>query len=170
MAVIRVQFIGERGRIPERATRGSAGYDIFAPARLVIPPGGDLFSLRSGLRLAMDHNTYLQLDGRSGLASRGLWVHPGIIDSDFRGEVKVLVRNHSNKEIVIEKGEAFVQAVVHWILNRSFVEDEVSEGETRRGAGGFGSTTLQKKCSHCQCEKCEKEKVSQYYFLSASPR
>lgn len=164
---LQVEFIDERVRCPRKRTRASAGHDFFAPARTVIPPGGDLVTLTTGLKLVkMPINTFLQLEGKSELAFKGLWVHSGIIDSVYRGEILVLVRNFSSEPIIIEKGQAFVQGVMRYVLSLNFVLAE--DAEIPRGSGGFGSATLQANCSHCQCKNCEKEKVSRCDFNNAT--
>jgi dUTP pyrophosphatase len=131
--------------IPEYQTPGSAGCDVVwpGPGSVIIRPGERVL-LDSGLKLEFSSGHECQIRSRSGLAnSHGLIVlnAPATIDSDFRGELKVLMYNSGTKPITINRGDRFAQLVFAPVTRATFVE--VAEGDqtvTQRGSGGLGST------------------------------
>lgn len=139
--MIKVELIDELTRFPRKATSGSAGVDFFAPKDVTFPPTGELVRIPLGVKLAMPRNVYVQLQGRSGLALSGLWVHPGVIDHDYRGEVSMLARNFSSRPITVKRRQGLIQGIVIPQLFVGWKLGPVEERETTRGAGGFGSTT-----------------------------
>ncbi|HLP55137.1 MAG TPA: dUTP diphosphatase [Fluviicola sp.] len=129
--------------LPEYATNGAAGMDIRAhlPEAVTLQPL-ERRLIPTGLFLEIPLGYEVQIRPRSGLAYKhGITVlnSPGTIDSDYRGEVGVLLINLSNEAFVIENGERIAQMVVAAHEQASW--KEVSElSDTDRGAGGFGST------------------------------
>jgi dUTP pyrophosphatase len=131
--------------LPAYETAASAGMDLRAavPADepVVLAPGGrDL--LPTGLQIALPKGYEGQVRPRSGLAHRhGVTVlnSPGTIDADYRGEVKVLLVNHSDTPFAVERGMRIAQLVVARHAHVEWVQREALE-ETVRGPGGFGST------------------------------
>lgn len=132
---------------PAYATVGAAGADLRASfpqeeraGGLTLAPGARAL-VPTGLAMAIPYGFEAQIRPRSGLALRhGLTVAnaPGTIDSDYRGEVKVLLVNLGDAPVVIEHGDRVAQMVVAPVVQASFINAEL--GETDRGAGGFGST------------------------------
>lgn len=129
--------------LPRYMTRGAAGVDLYAAndEPIVIPPGR--FALiPTGIALALPPDLEAQVRPRSGLAaSCGLTVlnSPGTVDSDYRGEVKVIVINLGDKEYIVKRGERIAQMVFSRVEKVDFVEVDQLE-ETERGEGGFGHT------------------------------
>lgn len=128
---------------PAAASPGSAGFDLRAAvaAPLEIPPGGRRL-IPTGLALELPPGFEGQIRPRSGLAlERGLTLlnSPGTVDSDYRGEIHVLLVNLGEEVCRIERGDRIAQLVVASVVVASFVEVEVL-GSTDRGAGGFGSS------------------------------
>ena len=129
--------------LPDYATAGAAGADLCAAAEddLVIEPGKRA-AVPTGLVVEIPGGFEGQVRPRSGLAIRhGLTVvnAPGTIDSDFRGELKVLVVNLGSEPATISRGERIAQLVIAPVTRAVFVESaELSPSE--RGDGGFGST------------------------------
>jgi dUTP pyrophosphatase len=128
----------------EYATRGSAGADVRALEDMVCPPGVTT-KVRTGIAVEIPVGWQIEMRPRSGLACKipayDIPNSPGTIDSDYRGEVLVPIRNLSDKPWEIQAGERLCQAV----LDRSYqmVLDEVDElTDTERGLGGFGSTGI----------------------------
>lgn len=126
--------------IPERATSGAAGYDIYSDETLTLEGGGQA-KISTGWAMEVPEGYYAEIRPRSGLAAtHGVDTLAGVIDSDYRGEVKVLLIKH-NKDfgLIIEKGTRIAQLVFrkHETPNVMLV-DEL--GDSSRGAGGFGST------------------------------
>jgi len=136
----------EHGRglgLPESASAGSAGFDLRAAvtSELTIPPGGRA-RVPTGWVLEIPAGWEGQVRPRSGLADRHgvtLTNSPGTIDSDYRGEVQVLLINLGEEPFVIQRGDRIAQLLLAPVPEVRWVEVE-SSGETERGAGGFGST------------------------------
>jgi dUTP pyrophosphatase len=131
--------------LPQRASPGAAGLDLCAAvdagAPVTIAPGARAL-VPTGLVLALPDGTEGQIRPRSGLALRhGVTVlnAPGTIDSDFRGEVHVLLVNHGTEPFQVGRGQRIAQLVVARVEVIKWHEVEVLS-ETGRGAGGFGST------------------------------
>lgn len=132
---------GEGLDLPAYATAGAAGMDAISAEDVTIAPGGR-HAVATGLALAIPHGFEIQVRPRSGLALKhGISVpnSPGTIDSDYRGEVKVILINHGNEPFVIRRGDRVAQLVLAPVTRAGWVE--VAElDETARGEGGFGST------------------------------
>lgn len=132
---------------PERASAGSAGYDLRAATNTAvrIEPGARAL-IPTGLILGLPRGYEAQIRPRSGLAyRRGLTVlnAPGTIDSDYRGEVKLLLVNLGDEPVDIERGERLAQMVVAAVTEIRFQEDDsLGQRPTKGGRndGGFGST------------------------------
>lgn len=132
--------------LPAYASPGAAGLDLLA----ALPEGAPL-TLRpleralvpTGLRIALPPGFEAQVRPRSGLALRhGLTVlnAPGTIDSDYRGEIGVLLVNLGSEPVTIRRGERIAQLVLAPVCRLAWEERPVAAGETARGTGGFGST------------------------------
>ena len=132
---------GEGLPLPSYATQGAAGMDVVAAEDLDLAPGAR-HAVATGFRVAIPEGYEIQVRPRSGLAFKhGITVPntPGTIDSDYRGELKVLLINHGTEPFAIRRGERIAQLVPAAVTLASF--EEVGElCETERGAGGFGST------------------------------
>ena len=129
--------------LPSYATPGSAGVDLTAAleAPLVLSPGARA-AVPTGIALALPEGYEAQVRPRSGLAlNHGIAVlnSPGTIDSDYRGEVRVILANLGDTPVTIARGERIAQLVVAPVSRVAF-ERVADLPETRRGAGGFGST------------------------------
>ena len=142
---LRIQRLPHAARLdlPAYATTGAAGMDLLAAvaepvtvaprARALIP---------TGLRVAIPEGHELQIRPRSGLALKNgitLPNTPGTIDSDYRGELGVILLNTSDTPFVVERGMRIAQAVLAPVLRVEWLEVEELD-DTARGAGGFGST------------------------------
>lgn len=133
--------------LPAYQTEGAAGMDLISAADLVIPPGMTV-AVPTGLCMAIPPGWELQVRSRSGLALRENIVvanSPGTIDSDFRGEVCVILHNRGNMMMfqsggfIVSRGDRIAQAVLCPVQRVSWREvDELDA--TARGTGGFGST------------------------------
>lgn len=129
--------------IPQYKTLGAAGADVCAfLSEPVILKKGECAMIPTGLFFAIPQGYEIQVRPRSGLAAKnGVTVlnTPGTIDSDYRGEVKVILINLGNEDFEIKNGDRIAQIVVAPVTIGNFVQ--VAElDETERGAGGFGST------------------------------
>jgi dUTP pyrophosphatase len=131
--------------MPKYMTPGAAGFDIYAhlESDLKMVPNR-VYVVPTGLFVQLPHGHELQVRSRSGLVKRhdvGVANAPGTIDSDYRGEVKVLLKNCGSEYYTVNCGERIAQGVVVPVL-RVDVENAGCLSTTDRGSGGFGSTGL----------------------------
>lgn len=135
--------------IPRYATAGSSGFDLHTIDEGVLLPG-ERALLRTGLAFEIPPGYEMQIRPRSGLAFKhGISVvnSPGTIDSDYRGDVGVILINHGHHPFRIEKSDRIAQAVIQRVPDVELVEVDADESlsETERGDGGFGSTGVKKE-------------------------
>ena len=128
---------------PKYKTDGSSGVDLsaFLDKKVVIKPNSSEL-IPTGLQVAIPEELEIQIRPRSGLAAKesiGVLNSPGTIDSDYRGELKIILFNHGNKDFIINNGDRIAQMVLVPILKMEFEEVD-SLPNTVRGQGGFGST------------------------------
>lgn len=127
--------------LPVYASHGAAGMDVMAAETLDLMPG-QRHAVATGFAIAIPDGYEVQVRPRSGLALKhGITVPntPGTIDSDYRGEMKVIMINHSDAPFPIRRGDRIAQLVAAPVQRAAFAEvDDLDE--TARGAGGFGST------------------------------
>lgn len=127
--------------IPQRATTHAAGFDMHAPERVEIPPG-QTYWVPSGIAMAIPPGWVGLVWPRSGLAYKyGVDTLGGVIDADYRGEVKIGLINHGRAPIEIKAGERVCQLIVQQYLPDCAVVDELPPADSNR-TGGFGSTGL----------------------------
>ena len=132
---------GEGLPLPARATDHAAGLDVVAAEAVTLAPG-QRHAVATGFAIAIPEGFEVQVRPRSGLALKhGITClnTPGTIDSDYRGEVKVILANLGGEPFEVRRGERIAQLVPAPVLASSFREVETL-AETSRGAGGFGST------------------------------
>ena len=132
---------GEGLELPAYATAGAAGMDVLSAEDLTLAPG-ERHAVATGLAIAIPHGYEVQVRPRSGLALKyGITVPntPGTIDSDYRGELKVILINHGSAEFEIRRGDRVAQLVLAPVTRASWLKVEDLD-ETARGEGGFGST------------------------------
>ena len=132
---------GEGLPIPAYATAGAAGMDIVAAETMVIEPSGR-HAVATGFALAIPAGYEVQVRPRSGLALRhGITClnTPGTIDSDYRGEVKVILINHGQAPFAVTRGERIAQLVPAAVQPACLTEVATLD-DTPRGGNGFGST------------------------------
>ncbi len=124
--------------IPRRATEGSAGFDLPLAESITIDMGQQV-KLSTGWAFELPKGAFGLIKDRSSMAKLRLYTSAGVIDNDYRGEVKVLMINRSTVPIKLQKGEFIAQMIIVQSCWDSFQEwDELSE--TARDQGGFGST------------------------------
>ena len=127
--------------LPGYATAGAAGMDVISAEDLTLAAGAR-HAVATGLSVAIPPGYEIQVRPRSGLALRhGISVpnSPGTIDSDYRGELKVILINHGSEAFEIRRGDRIAQLVLAPVTQASWLEVEELD-ETARGEGGFGST------------------------------
>ena len=132
---------GEGLPLPAYATEHAAGLDVTAAEELVLQPG-ERHAVATGFAIAIPDGFEVQVRPRSGLALKhGITClnTPGTIDSDYRGEVRVILANLGSEPFEIRRGERIAQLVPAAVQRAAFVEVQELQ-ETPRGTGGFGST------------------------------
>jgi dUTP pyrophosphatase len=124
---------------PTYAHAGDAGADLRASADTVIPARGRQ-AVSTGIRIALPPGCVGLVWPRSGLAfNHGLDCGAGVIDSQYRGEVKVLLFNHTDRDYEVKRGERVAQLLIQKVETAEFVPTDNLD-ETTRGEAGFGST------------------------------
>ena len=143
MVKILVKKLNSRVKLPSYKTKGSSGMDLMAFLNEPVSINPQTSKLiPTGISIAIPENTEVQIRPRSGLAAKNnisILNTPGTIDSDYRGELKVILYNHGDKEFIVNNGDRIAQMVLVPIIKATFEEVE-SLPETIRGEGGFGST------------------------------
>ena len=143
MVKILIKKLNSKVKLPSYKTDGSSGMDLMAfidKPVTILPQKSEL--IPTGLSIAIPNNTEVQIRPRSGLAIKNnisVLNTPGTVDSDYRGELKVILYNHGNKEFIVNNEDRIAQMVLVPIIKANFEEVE-NLPETVRGEGGFGST------------------------------
>jgi dUTP pyrophosphatase len=143
MTEILIKKLSREVTLPKYETNGSSGLDLAAciDKNIEIKPGKSEI-IPTGLAVAIPKNFEIQIRPRSGLAAKNqisVLNTPGTIDADYRGELKVILINLSDKNFIVEKGLRIAQMVVCPVVKAKLKEVESLE-DTERGSGGFGST------------------------------
>ena len=145
MTEILIKRLSKDVALPKYETDGSSGLDLaaYTDKQIKILPGKSEI-ISTGLAVAVPKNFEIQIRPRSGLAAKSqisVLNTPGTIDADYRGELKVILVNLSDKVFVVEKGLRIAQMVLCPVVKATL--KEVTELEdTKRGSGGFGSTGI----------------------------
>ena len=142
--IIKIKLLNDSATIPQKQTENSAGYDVYSSENKIIRAKKyELIS--TGLSIEMASDIEAQIRPRSGLAIKnGITVlnSPGTIDSDYRGEIKIALINHSDNDFEITTGQRIAQIIFSKVENVKFdIVEQLSN--TTRGTGGFGSTGIE---------------------------
>ena len=145
MTEVLIKRLSKNIELPKYETNGSSGMDLSAniEMQIKIEPGKTSI-IPTGISVSIPKNFEIQIRSRSGLAAKSqisVLNSPGTIDADYRGELKVILINLSNKTFVVEQGTRIAQMVLCPIVKAKFKEVD-SLDNTERGADGFGSTGL----------------------------
>ena len=138
---VKIKKLNKEAIIPSYQSEEAAGFDLHSIEDCVLKRG-ERKLIGTGLAFEIEKGYEIQIRPRSGLAyKKGITVlnSPGTIDSDYRGEIKVLLINLGSEDFEIKKGDRIAQAVIAPVIQAEFVEVD-SLSETKRGSGGFGST------------------------------
>lgn len=148
--VVLIRRLDERATLPRRATDRAAGYDLFASEETTVPPaladaeGGvtvGRVAVPTGIAVAIPDGLYGRVAPRSGLAFRhGIDVGAGVVDSDYRDEIRVLLFNFTSEPFAIRSGDRIAQIVFERVAHPDLLESDSLDETGRRG--GFGSTGL----------------------------
>ena len=143
MVKVLIKKLNSNVKLPAYKTKGASGMDLKAFVKKPINVKSKTSSLiPTGLSVAFSENYEIQIRPRSGLAAKNnisVLNTPGTIDSDYRGEIKVIIYNHGKTDFVINNGDRIAQMVLSPII-RMKLEETNDLPDTIRGEGGFGST------------------------------
>tara|TARA_Y100000992_G_scaffold209199_1_gene143453 strand:+ start:1598 stop:2035 length:438 start_codon:yes stop_codon:yes gene_type:complete len=143
MVKILIKKLDQDVKLPEYKTDGASGMDLLAFIKEPINVRSKTSSLvPTGLSVAFSEKYEIQIRPRSGLAAKNsisILNTPGTIDSDYRGEIKVIIYNHGNTDFIINNGDRIAQMVLSPVVKMD-LEETNDLPETLRGEGGFGST------------------------------
>jgi dUTP pyrophosphatase len=144
VAVKRTRVVADPLPLPRYMTAGAAGMDLFAdidePIELAV---GGRALVPSGIVIELPEGYEAQIRPRSGLAlNHGVTLlnSPGTIDSDYRGEIKIILVNHGERPFRVQRGDRIAQMIISPVTRAELCETS-DLGSTGRGSGGFGSTT-----------------------------
>ena len=143
MAKVLIKRLSSKVELPKYKTQGSSGLDLmaFIEKSIKLNPKESIL-VPTGISVAIAEDLEIQIRPRSGLAAKSnisVLNTPGTIDSDYRGEIKVILFNHGNNEFIINNKDRIAQMVLTPIIKAEFEEvDKLPD--TIRGEGGFGST------------------------------
>ena len=143
MVKVLIKKLNPEAKLPSYKTKGSSGMDLMALVDdkiIVKPNSSELIS--TGLSIAIPEDLEIQIRPSSGLAvksSIGVLNAPGTIDSDYRGELKIILFNHGNKDFIVNNNDRVAQMILTPIIKME-LEEVDKLPETIRGLGGFGST------------------------------
>ena len=138
---IKIKKISSDAKLPQYANEHDAGMDFFSNEECIIKPG-ERKLLSTGISMAIPQGQVGLICDKSGLAVKhGLKTMAGVVDSGYRGEIKIVVHNLSDKDYLVEKGNKIAQMLIQRIEQKELLEVEELD-ETQRGEGGFGSSGL----------------------------
>ncbi len=143
MVKVLIKKLDPKVTLPSYKTKGASGVDLiaFVKEKIVIKPQTSAL-IPTGLSVAFSENYEIQIRPRSGLAAKNnisVLNSPGTIDSDYRGELKIIIFNHSNHDFIVNNNDRVAQMVLTPIAKME-LEEANELPETLRGEGGFGST------------------------------
>lgn len=143
MVKVLIKRLHKAVKLPEYKSDGASGIDLMAFVKDSIKVKPQTSTLiPTGISLAFSNNYEIQIRPRSGLALRNnisVLNTPGTVDSDYRGEIKVIIYNHGNEDFIINNGDRIAQMVLSPVIKINF-EETNNLPDTVRGQGGFGST------------------------------
>jgi len=143
MVKVLIKKLNSKVQLPKYKTDGSSGMDLmaFTESPINIRPQESAL-IPTGITIAIPEDTEIQIRPRSGLAAKSnisVLNTPGTIDSDYRGEIKIILFNHGKEEFIINNNDRVAQMILMPIIKAEFEEVE-DLPKTLRGSGGFGST------------------------------
>ena len=139
--VLKVQKLSNNAAPPKRSTGGAAGYDLCASQDCIIPAGGRGL-VKTGLSISFPRGLYARIAPRSGLAlKKFINVGAGVVNSNYHGEVGVVLFNHGDQDFEVKMGDRIAQLILEKI-DTPPVEEVQGLDDTVRGSGGFGSTRV----------------------------
>lgn len=138
---VKIKLLNDNAKMPFHATSGSAACDLHSTEELTLNPN-ETKMISTGIAMEIPTGFYLRIEDRSGLAAKGITRFGGIIDSDYRGEIKILLHNTGKEPYQIQKNDRIAQGILTPVPLMNFVKtDQLSD--TERSDKGFHSTGKQ---------------------------
>jgi len=135
---IKIKKLHLDAKIPVHSSEQAAGFDFYSLVETTLE-SGKTAKISTGVALEVPEGYYLRIEDRSGLAVKGIHKLGGMIDSDYRGEIFIILHNSGSEDYKIEKHDRIAQGIITPVFQAEFKEvDELSQ--TKRGEGGFHST------------------------------
>ena len=136
---MKIKLLRENAKVPTRGSQFAAGADLYSVENSIVLPNVRIV-IPTGIAIELPEGFWAQIAPRSGLAvQRGIMTMAGVIDSDYRGEIKVVLYNSSPTKVTINAGDRIAQLIIHKLFSCEF--EQVTElSDTVRADGGFGST------------------------------
>ncbi|MCH8987074.1 dUTP diphosphatase [Patescibacteria group bacterium] len=139
---LQIQKLDKEAKLPSYAYKGDAGMDIYSIEEIDLAPG-EKAAVRTGLRLAIPEGYAGFVWDKSGLAAKHhIKTMAGVVDSNYRGELQIVLTNLGKENYHIEKGSKIAQLIISSVASFEIEETEIAD-ETERGEGGFGSSGTQ---------------------------
>jgi dUTP pyrophosphatase len=137
--ILKVKKLNENAKLPERKREGDAGLDLYCAEEFEINPN-EIKIVGTGIAIEIPKGYFGLIKDRSGLATNGLHVLAGVIDENYRGEIKVVLINLGKEKLKFEKHSRIAQLIIIPYLKVKIEESELDQ--TERGRNGFGSSGL----------------------------
>lgn len=139
MSPFNIQQLSPTAKLPQQSSAGAAGYDLSANDDIVVPSHGKAI-IPTGIAISIPQQTYARIAPRSGLAAKHMIdVGAGVIDKDYRGEIKVILFNHADVPFQVSMGDRIAQLILEHISTPTPILVD-SLDTTQRANAGFGST------------------------------
>jgi dUTP pyrophosphatase len=136
---MKVQILKEGGKLPEKKHISDAGFDLFTPEDFRLPPKSQL-RVKLGIAIEIFSNSVALVQGRSGLANKGITTIGNVIDSGYRGEISAIMVNMTQEAINFKKGDRIAQLVILQLGDNQEVFKVKELNSSDRDERGFGST------------------------------
>ncbi len=163
----KVKKLIPQAHLPERATEGSIGFDIRCFEPFTIQPG-EIKKVPTGLATAIPKSLYIRIAERSSLAAKHINIVGGVVDSDYRGEIKVMMKNNSSQPITFDKNSKIAQFIFERASIPYIEVSEVLEATSRKG--GFGSTDKKKTPQYINTSKSYRVSETEILVLNTKSR
>ena len=164
---LQVKLLQGNAVLPARGSAEAIGYDLCATRNCIIPSRGK-GTIETGLVVSLPPGTYARIAPRSGLAIRNfIDVGAGVVDSDYQGEIKVVLFNNSAEDFAVQTGDRIAQLILER-METSQVKKVATLNGTDHGAGGFGSTSTKQLTQSSQAQ--DKKGTKKKNPLSPTPR
>lgn len=138
MSLVSFKKLTDNAKVPSKGSEYAAGFDLYSDVDTVVPRRSRAI-ISTGIAMCIPEDHFGKIESRSSIASKGVITGAGVIDSDYRGEVRVLLLNLTDEDYPVVKGDRIAQLIIHKLPKVTFFECDELPGSVR-GENGFGST------------------------------